>query len=85
MTIAFAQIPKWVARIIAGTIALILLLIISAWLSGGFAGMTAQGDVALVLGIVVTVGLSIGLMTLVFYSSRAGQDDIVDRAARDER
>jgi hypothetical protein len=73
-----------VARIIAGTIGVILLVIASAWLFGGFAGMTERGDVALVLGIIATVGLSVALMTLVFYSSRAGQDDTADRAILQE-
>ena len=84
MTLGFAQIPGWLARIIAGTAALILLLIIFAWLFGGFAGLTERGDIALMLGIIATVGLSIGLMTLVFYSSRVGQDDTASSRVRDD-
>lgn len=40
------------------------------------AGITGHGWIAYVLGGVLTVGLSIGLMLLSFYSARHGYDDI---------
>jgi hypothetical protein len=41
--------------------------------------MPLAGWVALVLGVVVTVALGIGLMFLVFYSSRRGYDEVPER------
>lgn len=38
--------------------------------------MSAHGVVALVLGVVVSLGLGVGLMVLVFYSNRKGYDRI---------
>ncbi len=37
--------------------------------------MSAVGWGAMVLGMVVTLGLGIGLMALVFFSNRRGYDD----------
>jgi hypothetical protein len=36
--------------------------------------MSAGGYVAMALGVVVTLGLGIGLMSLIFYSNRSGRD-----------
>ncbi|SJZ30497.1 hypothetical protein SAMN02745126_00028 [Enhydrobacter aerosaccus] len=36
--------------------------------------MSVSGYVAMVLGILATLGLGIGLMSLVFYSNRHGRD-----------
>ncbi|MBS0525426.1 MAG: hypothetical protein JSS04_17485 [Proteobacteria bacterium] len=71
-------IGSWVALAI-----LILLLVLAiifmmvGWTSGDMdAGqqMSGAGYVAMTFGIVVTLALGIGLMTLVFYSSRKGHD-----------
>lgn len=43
--------------------------------------LSAHGIVALVLGVVVSLALGIGLMALVFYSSRKGFDRIDGRPA----
>jgi hypothetical protein len=77
--------PQWIARIIAATVGVIVVLLVFTWLLGGFAGMTARGDVALTLGVIVAVGLGIGLMTLVFYSSRTERDEAVHHPIRDDR
>lgn len=45
------------------------------WFELGDVAMSASGYVALVLGIIGTVGLGVGLMALVFYSHRYGYDD----------
>jgi hypothetical protein len=47
------------------------------WRSLGDVEMDASGYVALVLGVLGTVGLGGGLMALVFYSNRYGYDDEV--------
>jgi hypothetical protein len=67
--------------IAVGTIALIVLVILGTWALGGFADLSPAGGVALVLGITISTGLGIGLMALVFYSSRSEQDDAVYMAA----
>ncbi len=37
--------------------------------------MSTTGWVAMAFGVIVTLGLGIGLMMLMFYSSRSGHDD----------
>lgn len=44
------------------------------WASSGDSQVTVAGDVALGLGVFVTVLLGGGLMTIVFLSDRTGQD-----------
>jgi hypothetical protein len=51
---------------------------------GAFGGLAESdlpgpGIAVMVLGIVVTCGLGIGLMALIFYSARTGQDETVYR------
>jgi uncharacterized protein YacL len=74
-----------ILRIAAGTIGVIVLLILATWALGGFATLSANGDIALVLGITITVGLGVGLMVLVFQSSRSERDEAVHFAADDRR
>jgi hypothetical protein len=69
-----------ILRIIAGTAAMTLLVILVTWAVGGFTGLSGAGDVALIFGITVTLALGIGLMALVFYSSRSEQDELVQQA-----
>lgn len=58
--------------IAGGAIALILLAL---WAMSGFtdSGLSTNGVIALGIGIVLTSGLGVGLMSLIFYSAR--QDD----------
>jgi hypothetical protein len=46
-----------------------------SWNSLGYVPLDRHGHIALVLGVVVTFGLGVGLMGLMFYSSRHGYDD----------
>ena len=57
-----------------GAIAAVLVVV---WLAGGFRKTTLDANVtlALVLGILFTCLLGVGLMALIFYSNRSGQDD----------
>jgi hypothetical protein len=48
-----------------------------AWFSFADAAMTTSGYIALALGIIATMALAIGLMSLVFFSNRYGYDDEV--------
>ncbi len=50
--------------------------LVVAWLAGGFARIGLDGNIvlALMLGIFFSSLLGIGLMALIFYSDRSGQD-----------
>lgn len=59
----------------AVVVAAVLVAVASLWATAGDAGISAGGWAALVLGVLVTVALGIGLMALVFISSRRGYDE----------
>jgi hypothetical protein len=48
---------------------------IGNWSGIGDAGLDLNGWIALVLGVLATLALGIGLMTLVFVSNRRGYDE----------
>jgi hypothetical protein len=50
-----------------------------AWFSFGDMAMTTSGYIALALGVIGTMALAIGLMSLVFFSNRSGYDAQVGR------
>ena len=50
---------------------------IYAWQALGASELTVHGYIALVLGVIGTIGLGVGLMALVFYSHRYGYDERV--------
>ena len=56
-----------VVAVLAATVAVL-------WASSGDSQVTIGGDVALVIGVLVTVLLAGGLMTIVFLSNRTGRD-----------
>ena len=45
------------------------------WGEIGDAGIDTNGWIALILGVLVTLAVGIGLMTLIFISNRRGYDD----------
>src|ERR1041385_6003811 len=49
-------------KVVAGTLALSLLVLLAAYLLGGFAGLTANGAGALIFGVIASFGLGLGLM-----------------------
>jgi len=68
---------KWIltySLACSGAIGAVLVL---AWAFGGIdtEGVSPSGVVALILGAMFTVLVGVGLMALVFYSNRSGQDD----------
>jgi hypothetical protein len=68
---------KWIlsySLACSGAIAAVLAL---AWMFGGFdtEGVSMNGIVAMVLGTIFTVLVGVGLMALIVYSNRSGQDD----------
>jgi len=66
----------WIAVAVAiAVVVVVVVLMASVWTGLGDTGMSAAGWAALVLGVVVTLALGIGLMALVFISSRRGFDE----------
>ena len=80
---------------VLGSVALLVPLLAILVASVGFAvrgwttiegpAMPVAGYVAMAAGIIVTLILGVGLMSLVFYSRRHGYDDAADRGHRDGR
>lgn len=54
------------------------------WLALGEAEMSADGFIALTLGVVVSIAVGVGLMALVFISARRGYDEQVEYELPDE-
>jgi hypothetical protein len=68
---------SWVAAAIAGAVVLVIGFFIAAqWTGMGDSEISGAGWLAMGLGVVATLALGIGLMALVFISSRRGYDEI---------
>jgi hypothetical protein len=68
---------SWVAAAIAGAVVLVIGFFIAAqWAGIGDSEISGAGWLAMGLGVVITLALGIGLMALVFISSRRGYDEI---------
>jgi hypothetical protein len=66
----------WIAVGIAvAAVTAIAVVIAAFWSSIGTSEISFAGWVAMVLGVVATLALGIGLMSLVFISSRRGYDE----------
>ena len=80
---------------VLGSLALLVPLLAILVASVGFAvhgwtaiegpAMPVAGYVAMAAGIIVTLIVGVGLMSLVFYSRRHGYDDAADRGYKDGR
>ena len=71
---------SWVAlgaAIVA--VAIIASISVFEWGLLGNTGIDLNGWIALILGVVVTLAVGIGLMSLIFISSRWGYDDPPDK------
>ena len=70
--------PRWgswlILAVLVGLLGVAIAVLYVGWDPEQDSAMTGRGYVAMVLGIVATLALGIGLMTLVFYSSRSGRD-----------
>lgn len=67
---------SWIAIAVAIVIVIVLTaLMASAWTGFGDGGMSLAGWIAMTLGVLATLALGIGLMALVFISSRRGYDE----------
>ena len=68
---------SWIATAGACAVVLVLgFLIASLWVGIGDSEISGAGWLAMGLGVIVTLALGIGLMALVFISSRRGYDEI---------
>ena|SRR5450432_2899057 len=78
---------KWAFWFVPACVAGIAAVLLIIWLAGGFQGtaLDANITVALVLGILFSSLLGVGLMGLIFYSNRSGQDDKAYRSAGSEQ
>jgi hypothetical protein len=66
----------WIAVALAITMVLAVVVVIAKFWSGvGDSEISPAGWFAMGLGIIVTLALGIGLMSLVFFSSRGGYDE----------
>jgi hypothetical protein len=71
---------SWIVAAIACAVVLVLGFLIAAlWVGIGDSEISGAGWLAMGLGVIVTLALGIGLMALVFISSRRGYDDIGSR------
>jgi len=60
--------------VIVAVVAVLAAAIAMIWGSSGDSEVTVEGDIALSVGVLLTVILGGGLMTLVFLSNRSGRD-----------
>jgi dipeptide/tripeptide permease len=68
---------NWIAvTIAAGAVLVVVVVIASLWSGLGESEITLAGWIALALGVILSLGLGIGLMALVFISSRRGNDEM---------
>jgi asparagine N-glycosylation enzyme membrane subunit Stt3 len=81
------KIPNsWALRYSVASVAGIVALVAIAWVVFGFhsLGLDTKATIAVILGVVGTIGLAVGLMALTFYSDRSGRDQMIggDRRSR---
>jgi hypothetical protein len=75
----------WVRNFTMSCVGLLAFVYLALWAFNGFhgIGLGLQAMIALTLGTILTAGLGVGLMALVFYSDRSGMDDRVCDAGKD--
>lgn len=72
------SIPRstWIAVVVAAAALLGVVAVVAGfWVELGDIQISVAGWIAMILGVLATLALGIGLMTLVFLSSRGGYDD----------
>lgn len=64
-----------VLAILVGLLLLAIVFMVIGWgAPAGGTPMSVGGWIAMILGIIATLALGVGLMTLMFYSNRSGRD-----------
>jgi hypothetical protein len=71
-----SRLKTWIIVAVSAVVVAVLIVVAGYnWLAIGTVGISVYGWIALILGAVVTLGVGMGLMALVFISSRRGYDD----------
>jgi hypothetical protein len=72
-----AAMAGWVRNFTFSCVGLLAFVYLALWAFNGFhgIGLGLQAMIALTLGTILTAGLGVGLMALVFYSDRSGRDE----------
>ena len=79
------SVGAWIA--IAVLVGLLMAAIVGVYFSGTedlAAGVSGAGVLAMTLGVLFTMAVGVGLMALIFYSSRGGYDEPASRDPTDE-
>ena len=72
---------RWLPlAIAAGAVVAVAAVVVSLWTQVGDVQISLAGWLAMGFGVLLTLALGVGLMTLVFISSRHGYDDEQDRS-----
>lgn len=71
------------AAILSAAVAMAVVAVAVMWRQVGNVSMTLTGYIALSFGVIASLGVGMGLMGLIFYSSRHGYDDGVGQRAKD--
>lgn len=77
---------NWIA-VVGAVIVLVIVAGVSVvnWNIVGDSGIDLNGWIALIVGIIATLAVGIGLMSLIFISNRRGYDELGPRPPRDEQ
>lgn len=71
------RIPNLLGLILTtAAVIVVIAIVVSLWGTLGTSDISGAGWAAMILGIVATLALGIGLMALVFISSRRGYDEL---------
>jgi ABC-type multidrug transport system permease subunit len=71
-----SRLSSWIIAFAAAAFVVVLAIIAAHnWIGIGTVGISPAGWIALVLGVLATLGVGIGLMALVFISNRRGYDE----------
>jgi hypothetical protein len=67
----------WLAAAIAAiALSAIVAVLVGLWAAFGNSDISVAGWAAMIFGALLTLGLGVGLMSLVFFSNRRGYDDL---------
>ena len=74
------RLSSWIAiGIAAAVVTIVVAVSVVNWGGLDNTGISLNGWVALFLGVLATLGVGVGLMSLVFISNRRGYDDLPGR------
>ena len=80
------SVGAWIAIVVL--LGLLMAAIVGVYFSGTedlAAGMSGTGVLAMTLGVLFTIAIGVGLMALIFYSSRRGYDEVPSKEPTDKK